>query len=268
MNKNREDIKKGLILLYEQETLQGLEEDGVKGKRADALIISARKKDFFKERAESTLVEYENHLINKLSQKIGANLKNDLGIEKSNIDAAFNGLEESVSNNHNSLKSVISDLELSQNLTELHELENEVKRLTILQCVLKEHKASLGNLAKKEANKISWIFFAICTASVLIWGALIYYLGWDRMEKWTYLSALILIAFNAAYYAIFEKRLTSENLRNEKYNKRLKYVYSLYKYNDDYLKFIEDVLGKKNDKITLMKEKLPPIKWQGISTKI
>lgn len=258
MNKNREDIKNGLILLYEQETLHGLEEEGVKGKRADALIISARKNNYFKNRAEGTLTEYENHLVNKLSQKIGDDLKNDLGIEKSNIDAAFNGLEESVSTKHNSLKSIISDLEVSQNLTELHELENEVKRLTILLCVLQEHKTSLADLAKKEANKISWFFFAICIASVLIWGGLIYCLGWDRMEKWTYLSALILVALNAAYFAFFEKRLTSENLRNEKYNKQLKYVYSLYKYNDDYHKFIEEVMGKKNDKIAIMKEKLPP----------
>ena len=100
------------------------------------------------------------------------------------------------------------------------------------------------------------MFSVLCVLSLIAWCGLIYYFSWDEMEKWTYISALVLIAINSIYFAVFEKNLTSQNLRQSKLEKHKKQIYSVYKYNDEFYEYVCKKLELKKEQISILNEKI------------
>lgn len=245
--KNRDKIKSALILFIEEDMRNECTDKRISSKKSiDEFIQISKNK--IEQSAEIIIQEYENHLLKRISDEIILSVKENLDQNKLSIKDLVTGLLATVNQNHSNLFNNISGISELQRRIRMQILEEEIEAIQLDLGILRKHQQTLDKIAKHESRKVSWMFVLIAFASIILWSILIYKFHWDNMEKWTYISAAILVLLNAIYFAIFERNFNSQNLKNEKYEKIKTFNYSLHKFDTAFLARIEHLLeNKKNE---------------------
>lgn len=248
--KNRMKIKDALILYLEKELRLKCKNDGVPDRYVDKFILSS--KEDLEQGAEIILKEHDDFLIDTFSEAIVYKLGENLSSDENFLRATFQDLKNIITSNHNSLNNGINLLSVYNQII----LNEEIQRLEDDYELLINHKEALERIAKIEANKVSWGFTILFFSSLILWCFLILKYGWDAMEKWTYISGLIIILLNGIYYAIFEANFTSESLRKKKYEKMVKHIFQLYKFDLTQIPKTKNKLDKKRVELERLKDSI------------
>ena len=256
--KHREKIQTGLFLFVENELKTRCITKGMSSEAVDAILLSARETNYIENSVQGIINEYENYYFDELTKILSSAFKKNL--DELRIGENFSSLSLLLGRSHEELGSLVHNLSLIQFEEKLDLVENEIKHLEIEIKLLESHESDLIELAKIKANKISWGFATLSILSVVGWVFLVKKFGWNSMEEWTYISAIIIIAINAIYFALFEKRLTSDELKREKFESHLRRYFSIFRYNEDFLKLKKESLNSKKIECEIIKKKMTAIR--------
>lgn len=240
MINRKDDIRKALILFLSED----MRADNKDNPIVDELI--ARAKPALTLSADTILREYETILYDEFSTKIINVLNESLEHSKLSNKELFLGLTATLNQNHLSLSDCVLKISELQKSFRIQVLEEEIETIQLELNALRKQQQALDNIAKKESNKISWFFALFALTSLSFWAYLVFVkYDWNKMEPWTYISLLIVAFLNAIYYAIFERNLTSENLRQEKFEKIKSHNYDLHKFDMTCFNRIEQLIKDK-----------------------
>lgn len=132
--------------------------------------------------------------------------------------------------NLNELKSKAERLLAQQEQQYRTERLNEVERQ------LRDLKIMKYNADEAIRKRINGLKLKTAIAFILITGfyiALVFYIGWDEMEKYTWAIAIVLSIASVLYFLCFEKKLSLERTLKNYRDNNTKHFYSLFMYSEE-----------------------------------
>ncbi|NIM12041.1 MAG: hypothetical protein GTO45_07975, partial [Candidatus Aminicenantes bacterium] len=126
----------------------------------------------------------------------------------------------------------IEDIEYKEK--QLEELEDKITKIREELKSEEINKEACDKMAKIRADHSSWGLVGFNVVVLAVWAVLIFIVyDWNIMEPWTYLAGGLMIVINSLYFAIFKKRLNSEEIRARRLRKEKKRLYRKYEVNID-----------------------------------
>ena len=261
--KNRELIKQAIIFFLRETSREKMNKaHSKKDEKYFEEEINAfldENRETFDNNSEHILDEYDKYLIETLAISLSDKLKERVKNENEYISRIFQEVLGVISSNHLQVSESLLRMSVFNRLIRLNILSEEIDHIEQDYKLLEQHKKALKKLASKEVRKISLLFCLVMFMSIVIWGGLISHFNWDIMEKWIYMSGLVLMFLNVVYYLIFERDLTRESIRNEKIKKATEHIHNLYKFDEKQIDRCKELLITKRSEVSQIREELQKI---------
>lgn len=119
----------------------------------------------------------------------------------------------------------------------LSEVERQIRDLDIM-------KRNADNATKRQLNYLKIKFASIILIIVCIYVAIVFWVGWEIMEKFTWLTTLVVTLAGALYLLFYERNFSFERSLKRFKEEYTKHYYSLFMYSEE----------KYNDLIEVKKE--------------
>ncbi|MCX6580115.1 MAG: ADP-ribosylation factor-like protein [Candidatus Aminicenantes bacterium] len=143
------------------------------------------------------------------------------------------------------MKKLGKDIDLEQTtVQQIKDLEDRIK-ITREQLETEENKkAECNKMAARKANRSSWWIFLFDVMLVAVWGGLVLVFGWSKMEEWATHVGLVGVVVNALYFAIFRRKLNSEEIKTKRFENEKDRLYHLYGVNLNTINRLEKELNE------------------------
>ena len=261
---NFDAITKAQILLSSQvnESVgKGYEELQAKYKKGElteeeaiASIVGLRKQarkpeDITRDDVSAILETISENSIDKFIQE-QKHFKNEAELQKQENER----LKEDLQSKDSLIKASKSEHEKQLEIKRKEEKESRKANLILKESLLDEKKRSIkllknqkSNLTKKAMTSYNIFKGVILLTFLGYYGGLIFLifmLGWDTMEKWTYILGLLPIVASAVYLLITERSFNLTNYLRKKKEKRISEVYKSNNFELESLNTLEEEKSK------------------------
>lgn len=154
--------------------------------------------------------------------------------------------EEFIESNHTHMKELEDiDKELTkaaENKQKLKDLEAKIKKISVQLETEEKKKTEWDKVAEQTANRSSWWLAVFHFVILVVWTVLISIFGWNTMEPWTYIALLVIGVIDTLYFAIFRRKLNSENIKRNREEKMKKKLYKLHGVNEETIDLLKSEL--------------------------
>ncbi|WP_416864084.1 MAG: COR domain-containing protein [Imperialibacter sp.] len=117
------------------------------------------------------------------------------------------------------LKKTTEKLEKSnERLTSLKKLNAEISSAKVELQEMESQKNELDAEAIEKAKRIGWLYVLLNISVVSIWLFFIFHFGWDIMEKWTFISGLVLAVCNSIFFIARQYTFNQSDIWKRKLN--------------------------------------------------
>lgn len=179
-------------------------------------------KEFAKDRLEDQLVA---RLIEKDMQ------------HQSSIDQINKSFDERMTGFKKEAQKILLEQEKQNKESRLKDVERQIRDMDIMKRHADEAlERQLNNLKRR------WTFILLLV--IFLYSGVVYWIGWDIMEFYTWLVGLILFAVGAVYLFRYEKNFSLERTLKKYRDKYTEHYYSLFLYSEDKYK---DLAETKNE---------------------